>query len=204
MPLYAKQEESNFELIQADTYHAVCYGIVDLGHHVNPIFGTNQHKICLLFEIPELEIELKDGNKVVRTISKIYTNSLSEKSNLYKDLTSWRSRAFTEEELKGFDVFTLAGINCLLTIVHSSKNGKTYANIGAISKLMKNMEKLTARNDLVTYSISESGIDNAPKSLPSWIEDMIKKSEEYGEGEPIPDDLGYDEVPPPTDDDIPF
>lgn len=205
MPLYAKQEGSNIEPIPADTYHAICYGVVDLGHQINLMFGNSQHKICLLFELPDLTIDIKDGKTVRRTISKIYTMSLNEKSNLYKDLISWRGQEFTDEELDGFDVFVLAGINCLLTIVNTTKGKKTYSNIGSISKLMKSMPKMKPENELIKYSIQDDGLNNVPESLPQWIKDTIKKSEEAGAGEPEPvDDMSYDYGPVADDSEIPF
>ena len=46
----------------------------------------------------------KKSDIIARTISATYTLSLGERSNLRKMLESWRSRAFTPEELQGFDL----------------------------------------------------------------------------------------------------
>jgi hypothetical protein len=68
---------------------------------------------------------------------------LHEKARLRKDLESWRGRAFTDAELKNFDLEVLIGANCLLNVVQSSKNGSTYANVSAVMPIKKGMDKIT-------------------------------------------------------------
>ena len=62
------------------------------------------------------------------------TASLSEKSALRQFIVSWRGRPLTSNELDaGFDLEKLIGANCQLQIIHQlGRDGKTYANIGAI------------------------------------------------------------------------
>ena len=67
-----------------------------------------------------------------------YTLSLHENAALRRDLQSWRGRAFTETELAGFDLKTVLGVPCMITLVHSP-DGK-YANIQAVAGLPKGME----------------------------------------------------------------
>lgn len=215
MPLYAKKpQETNLEPIQPDTYQAVCYAVVDIGTHHNEVFDTKQRKIVLIWELPELDIDFeKDGQKqtVKRSISKQYTLSLSEKANLYKDLLSWRGVPFTPEELEGFDVRKVAGINCLLSIVNEpSKDGKKiYSKIASISKLMKTMPSVKPEHEIVTYSIQDDGIDNIPQNLPEWLVKEIKKSLEYQGIMDARQSGGFDEqaadnYDPNNPDDIPF
>ena len=56
----------------------------------------------------------------------------SKKSSLVKDLISWRGRAFTDEELKSFELDNIIGAPCQLSIIHNVKDDKTYANVDAI------------------------------------------------------------------------
>jgi hypothetical protein len=91
--------------------------------------------------------QMEDGRPF--TASKKYTLSLHEKANLYKDLVSWRGRAFTPEERAGFDLEKLIGVNCQIQIVHVTKGDKTYANITSIVPLAKGMAKMDAPKDYV-------------------------------------------------------
>ena len=203
MGLYAKQPESNIEPIPADTYQAVCYGVVDIGTHYNEIYDVKQHKIVLMWELPELKIDFeKDGQRqsMNRTISKQYTLSLSEKSNLYKDLLSWRGVPFTPAELEGFDVRKVTGVNCLLAVINEpTKDGeKIRAKIASISKLMKNMPALASERALITYSLEDDGIGHLPDGLPDWLRDKIQNSLEYQAVTHAKDSGHFDEEEPPV------
>ena len=152
-----------------------------------------------------------------RVIPRIYTLSLHKKSNLGQDLVSWRGQPFTSEEEKGFDIHTVLGANCLLTIVHTEKDGSTYANIAAVTKLVKGMPKKEPENPIIKYSMEEDGW-NVPENVYDWIKDKIADSmevkavkkaaendslavtqEKYGQ---MPD--GSVETEPVDNEDIPF
>lgn len=77
-------------------------------------FGVKS-RLRLVWEIEEKMTEGEHAGKPYLA-NKFYTPSLNERSNLYKDLTSWRGKAFTEAELKGFDLEKLLGVSCQLVI----------------------------------------------------------------------------------------
>jgi len=162
MIIASEGEKKDFTPISAGTIQGVCYDIWDIGLQKGEWKGEKiiQHKIIIGFEVTELvqEGELK-GKRMVT--NKFYTLSLGEKANLRKDLESWRGRAFTETELKGFDIETLVGANAMLSIVHTEK-GK--AKISGISKLMVGLPTLTPEN---------------ARSVPKWVEDFQAKAVEY-------------------------
>ena len=85
--------------VPAGTHHAVCYGVIAVGTQPSEKF-TPRQKIIVCFEIPAERIIIKDQD-LPRGISKRYTLSLNEKSNLRKDLQSWRGKPFTPTELDG-------------------------------------------------------------------------------------------------------
>jgi hypothetical protein len=179
MSLIASSEGGTREPIAAGMYQAVCYSIYDLGHQFSELYGKSSHKAVIIWEIPEERIEVeKDGVKkdLPKVISKQYTVSLHEKANLRKDLESWRGRVFTEQELAAFDIHKLVKVNCMLQIIHKSKDGKTYANIAAIVPLMKGMKSLEPENPAVVYSISDG---QPPEGTPKWVVDTIKQSDEW-------------------------
>jgi len=180
MSLTAKrpENEGDFDPVEAGTHHAVCYSVVDIGTQYSERFDTFHRQVVITWEIPSLRIEI-DGEDLPRALSKTYTLSLSEKSNLYNDLLSWRGVAFTEQELEGFDVRAVVGANCLLNVVHKKREGKKpAARIQAVIHLPKGSRKLEPENPTVTYSIEDDGFE-IPGKIPGWIQDWIKKSKEW-------------------------
>lgn len=138
MPIIARVTGSGYPPAPAGQHAAICVDVVDLGMLEVAWSGKKktQHKIRIIWQIDEL----RDDGKPFE-VSRRYTNSLHEKAALRKDLESWRGRAFTEEELNGFDVETVIGGPCLLNVIHSPREGggQPYANITTIMKLPKSM-----------------------------------------------------------------
>ena len=89
-------------------YEAVCTMLIDMGVQNNPRFGTSSRKIRLVWEVLGQTVKIGD-QEYPRQISKEFTNSLSDKSNLRKALQSWRGKSFTPQELKGFDLRKVLG-----------------------------------------------------------------------------------------------
>lgn len=69
---------------------------------------TRAHKIRIFWEIIGETIEI-NGEQMPRLVSKEFTLSLNEKSKLRQALQSWRGKAFTAEELQGFDLRKVLG-----------------------------------------------------------------------------------------------
>lgn len=65
--------------MEAGTYPAICYGLVDLGEQYSETYDKWSPKILILFEIPGETLEI-NGEEVSRTMSKSYTMSLNEKA----------------------------------------------------------------------------------------------------------------------------
>lgn len=204
MALIAKEGQS-FDPVPAGVYQGVCYAIYDIGHQYSEKFAKSSHQCIIIWEIPSERIEIdKDGEKVSlpRVISKKYTLSLGDRANLRKDLESWRGRTFTPDELKGFDLHKLVGVNCMIQVIHKTSDGKTYANISAILPLYKGMAKLEPENPTVVFALG----GEIPFGTPKWILGQIHNSQEWK------DFLGHEpseEFPPVesydgNSDEIPF
>lgn len=129
----------------AGNTQAVCFDVWDLGLQSSEFKGEKkvQHKIKVGFELNK-RIESGDQMNGKRyRIFRDYTASLDKKANLRKDLTAWRGREFTEQELSGFDTESLIGANCLLNIIHYEGRDKTpKAKFNAISGLIDGMAKI--------------------------------------------------------------
>ena len=141
MPLIAKEHaDQQFEPCPPGLHRAVCVDVVDLGLQETP-YGA-KHKVKLIWQVP---LKNKQGERY--QIRATYTLSLAEGSNLRRDLESWRGRAFTEEERKGFDLEKLLGVNCQLNVMHGqSAKGRTYAKATAVLPLDKAAAKLAPEN----------------------------------------------------------
>lgn len=173
-------QSSGFEPIEAGTHRAICYGLVDLGKQYNELSGKLQHRIQIMFELPDELYTTKDGEEMPRTISKQYTASLNNKSTLYKDLIAWRGRAFSDDELKAFNLKNIVGAPCMLSVTHTEKGENVYANISGIMKMPKGMGAITPVNALMIFDVDESPLEMLDE-LPEWLANIIRKSEEYNE-----------------------
>lgn len=182
MALTAKKTEGgDYTPVSQGLHQGVCFMLMDLGTQFNEKFGKSAHKILIGWEIPDERIEIeKDGQKknLPRAISKQYTLSLHEKAQLRKDLESWRGKAFSEPELDGFDLTKLLGQNCMVQVIHKTKDNKTYANVSNIVSMPKGMPKKNPENPLRYFSFEEHQ-DAIPEGTPEWISDIIKHSEEW-------------------------
>lgn len=189
----------DYEIPPAETTLAVCITVADLGLQRKEWAGQERIRpqIAIVWELPKLRME--DGRPFV--ISKVYTASLSEKANLRKDLKAWRGKDLSEAELKEtYDFKKLLGQWCSLSIAHTEKDGKTYANISSIAKLMSDLipvaKETEVYNDLVWYDLDEPDEESFNKLFP-WIQDKINSrvvSEEEWEQE-ANEALDSEEIP---------
>lgn len=196
----------DFDPVPEGTHLAVCDTFVDLGMQETSYNGQSkcQHKIYLRWQIPALRLSYeKDGvqHEGPMTIGSKFTLSLHEKAALRKVLQSWRGRAFTPDELKKFDVTTILGKPCLITVTHAPKdNGGVYANVGAVAKLPAGMTAPTLEGDTILYDADNLGTF---EKLRPWLQDAIKaqKREDDGpEERPSESQAAYADL----DDDVPF
>lgn len=186
-----------FKRIPPGSYIARCYLLVDMGEQLqNGQYGQSvQHKIRLGWEVfgedengEPLTVEY-EGVQRQMTIGKNYTLSLNEKAGLRKDLTSWRGRDFTPEELEGFDITNILNVYCMLNITTSEKDGKTYTNISAITPLPSALKANKPQPDHAVVKFNLDEPDWAVfEALPEWLSDIIKKSPQYAELASIPRD----------------
>jgi len=119
---------------------AVCCDVIDLGQRTGP--WGERHKVKVVWQLGT-----EDANKRRYLVSRMYTLSLAPKATLRRDLESWRGKAFTSEELDGFNLLKLIGANCQLQTVATVKDGgQMYANVQAIVPPPRTMPRLIAAN----------------------------------------------------------
>lgn len=178
MAIIAKKNGEGFDPVNEGVYVSICYSIIDLGMQYSEMYANSSRKILVTFEIPEETITI-EGKEMSRAISKEYTLSLSEKSNLRKDLQAWRGKAFTEAELEGFDLKNLLGKGCQIQVIHKDSGNKTYANIASIMGLPKGMKVGETVNEHIYFDLEASESLSLLGKIPQWIQDKIMKSETY-------------------------
>lgn len=178
MSLIAKSEGNvNIEKLEDGVYTAVSSMIVDLGMQKNALDSNIRRKFLMVWNIVDEFVEI-NGEKLPRIISKEYTLSLNEKSNLRKDLQAWRGKPFTDEELQGFDMKNILNKACQLQIITIEKNGKSYTNIASIMGLPKGMTVQLLDNIIEFYTTNSETWENL-KYIPKWMIEKIKKAEQY-------------------------
>jgi hypothetical protein len=179
-----------FKPVPAGAFIGRAFGLVDLGTQTVQTQEGEKHlpKVRLMVELfgedsdgNPLTVEV-DGVTKPMVVSKIYTASLHAKSNLTKELNAWRGKAFTPDELKGFNISKLVGAYGLFNITHNqSKDGtKTYANIAGVSPLpsaLKNSKPAPVHENVIFDFDAPS--DEVFAALPEWLQGTISQSPEY-------------------------
>lgn len=159
------------------THIARCFACISLGTQHSEKFADS-FKILLMFELPKEMIETEEGAKPA-VVSKEYTLSIGPKSNLGKALQSWRGRAFTADEMKGFEIANVIGAPCQVTVSHKpSAKGGVWADILTITGIPKGYQMPAQWHKSCRYEI-EQGKDEAFAALPEWIRKKILACEEF-------------------------
>ncbi len=201
------KEGAKVDPVPEGVHHAVCFAVVDCGTQP-PLPGSRygnrrERKVLFMFELPDERMTFeREGVPVEgpRVISKDFTQSLGEKSNLRKFLVSWRGRQFTDAELKGFSLPNVLKANCMLNVTH---NAKGYADIQSVTPLPRAMAAQKREPELPTivFDLDEWDGGPFPKGLPQWVIDRIAQSDELAARDHSADGNA---PPPPDGDPIPF
>jgi hypothetical protein len=191
MGLTANAGSGTFKPVPPGKYVARCFSVLDLGHQTSATYGTSTHKIRLAWEIfgededGQPLVVVRDGKTLPMTVSAEYTMSLNEKAHLRKHLEFWRGRAFTAEELKGFDISKLLGAYCELYVTQSTgKNGKTYSNVSTITPLSKTQQasKPAGVHGLESFDLDDPDMELF-EHLPPYVQEKIKASPEWDQAQ---------------------
>jgi len=162
-----KGSGSGFE-IPDGSYGAVCIMVIDCGMQESNWDGntTFKRQIYVRFELPEVTIP--DGEYAGKSagIGQRYTFSMHKKSNLRRDLQTWRGRPFTDAEAEGFDILSIVGRSCTLQVF---MNEKGYNNINLITPYSGS---LAASEPILTFD-TEDFVQAQFDALPDWIQKKI-------------------------------
>lgn len=182
MAIILKGGSGTGHTVAADNHPARCIGMVYMGTCRSEWKGREKWvpKVRLTFEFPDETIETDDGPKPA-VLSRTYTANLTPKATLTKHLEAWRGKAFTREEIDGFDLSKVLGAPCMVQVVHASNDsGDTYAKIENVAKCPKGLKVAAAVNDLLEWSVVEgSPNDNVFMGFPEWMQEEIQHCQEW-------------------------
>ncbi len=204
MGRYAKDSGGgDFQQAPVGTHIARCVRLTDLGTQHGEYLGepTARSQVLITWELPSETVEF-DGKSMPLLVSKFYTNSLSERANLRKDLETWRSKQFTGAELLNFDLMKVLGAPCMLSVVH---NDKSKAKVSAVTATPKGMQCPPQVHPSESFWLDE--LDPAKfEKLSDGLRKIIEQSDEYQEMvSPKAHRQGSGQVHvDPLDDEIPF
>ena len=184
---------ADFAPLSSGSHAARCYAVVDLGTQKTEFKGEVKYgpRVRISWEV--CGERMSDGRPM--TISKEYKSSLHEKSKLREDLEGWRNKKFSEAELAGFEGKQLIGKTCLLSVMHTERDGKTYANVAGVASLPRGMEAPAAENEPLFLDL-ENFDDAVFGKLTKYTQQTIERSPEFA--------ALTRKSSPPDDDDIPF
>ena len=172
--IVATQGTNEFPKVPTGVHNARCVRVIDLGTQRNDYGGniTYKRQVLIIWEVPD-----QMSNDQPMTISKFYTLSLHEKSNLGMDLVSWRGRPFTEQEKQGFDITKLIGVPCQINVMHND-NGKE--KISSVMPLGKDTKIHEQHHESISFSIDDfqKGQREQFNKLSEGIRKMILRSKE--------------------------
>ncbi len=180
--------------VPAGNHIGHCYRIIDLGTQESLYEGEIRlrRKVLIGWELYTQEEQGESPiaeNVFPLTITKIYTLSLNDRATLRADLESWRGRAFSEEELHGggdtepgFNLESLLGLFCMVNVVLTARDGKTWSNVASLSPVPRGLSLPFPKN---THALEFFDIQDPDEALlnrlPKKIQEKIYASQEWRE-----------------------
>jgi len=181
MPIIAKNSGGDFTPAPEGLWPGVCVDVVDKGMvDAKPPYKP-RHMIQIRWVL-DAEPKLPSGQPHMAVRS--FGLSLGEKSHLRPLLEAWRGKKFTKEELEGFDIEKLIGVNCQVQVIHNEYKGKVYGNVQAVVPAARGVAKMAVPADYIRQE----------------ERDRRAQLEKAPDGEE-PD---YDDNYVPEDEDVPF
>jgi len=174
------RKPSNTPILAVGNYSARLAQVIDLGVQKRRAWKGEEkpdvRQVWVTYEIPTEFMLDDDGNE-----DKDKPRWISEKMNLFsldqdKAISTQRINGLDPASALNGDWLQATGLPCTLTVVHS-KCGK-YANIGAVSPVMKGMEVGELANPAATFDTEEPDA-KVFDGLPDFLKDMIKAGVGY-------------------------
>ena len=225
MPRYFAKSEGNFELPTEGSHVASLTTLAFLGQHLNSFSNKYQEMVGLAWATDETDSE---GRPLI--VLETMNFSMFERSKLYGRILALTGG---KEPAPGLDLATLLGKSAIITVTHTAKGDKTFANVTAASPLPRGMAGIIPRA-VVYFDLSEfdaNAYSSLPKRFQRLADDALGQQVTQtqaapplapvatlrpaappapGYGRPAAPPPAYPAAPPPApaaadlDDDIPF
>jgi len=168
------------EPVPMGVFPARAYKIIHFGTVPDVYMGEQKltNKLRIDWEMPtETKVFDPDKGPQPLSISKDYTASFNEKSNLYKDLTSWLGDLSKYDE---FDLNQVLGKDCMINIQHKTSGaGNVYAYVSSIMPMPQGMDCPPPVNPQFIFDYEEHFDDGVIENMHEYFRDKIKSSLEY-------------------------
>jgi hypothetical protein len=180
---------TKFKQVDPGMHLARCYRVIDLGTQSTmwDKMPKYKKKIRLQFEVHGEDSQgqpLLTDKGVPLSTSKDFTASLHEKSALRKELENWRSRAFTQDELDGFQLKNVLGAWAMISVVNEKgRDGNYYTNISSINPVPTSIKKNglpEGVNELKLFDIDNPDMEML-ESFGEKLQSKIKSTPEWTE-----------------------
>ena len=185
--------QPDYEQVPQGMHKAVCYRFIDAGTTDEDYAGTvsKKHKFFLFWELPEC----RTADDRPMSIFHEYTFSLYEGSKFYKHLTSWMNRPLNEAEKKSFDLTSVLGKGCKVSVGLTSGGNAKVTDVHNIPTAFdpetEELRQLPTHNELQIFDLDvyckEFSGEMCPESkamvdifdmLPRFIQNRINGSED--------------------------
>lgn len=185
-----EKKTSNIPLLESKSYSAVCTAAIHIGEQFSQYDKQKQGKYvnqCIfIFEISSERVEI-DGESKPRWIATKRMNALlGERSALGQFISSWCG-----EKMKTINLADLLGKGAILAVSQKETSaGSKYNSIESITGIPDGIPIPKPESELLAFDADEPDMGVLEK-LPTWIQDLIKKSTQFAENPPM------QEVAPP-------
>lgn len=173
------KEGISFEPAPEGVFPARCIWVIDLGTQVSDgIYGhIEKHQMYVNWELVD---ETTHGGQPM-TIGSFFTASLNPKGNLRATLESWRGRAFSPNELKGFDISKLINTPCLISVKHQPKadGSGIRAQVSGVMAPMKGQTIAATREKNRLVDLDAADAKQQVEALPEWLKTKIQNTKEW-------------------------
>ncbi len=188
------------ELPNPQTTVARCIGVIDFGTVPNTYMGKTslQRKVYIIWELPKLLAEFnKEQGPKPFIIGLELTFFTGDNANFSKLIAQWRNMPLNEIEKENFDPMVMINKHCMISFIHQRKAKYKDMNIQKIDSsntvlkfngIMQKPEEISCPPmiskpvkwdwDLITEGKEEFNLEKF-KSLPVWIQEKIKTSQEF-------------------------
>lgn len=169
------------------SYVARCYALAIMGTIRESYKNAEPKptsKICLGFELPGYTYLANDQKRPITAFIEL-TNSMGEKSNMYKLLKNWSNGETVKYKNRGdFDLAKMLSRPCLLQIeINENEKNDKFIKITGISSLPKEMNPPKQILSNVIFDVEEIDPNNFPleefEEFPYYIQNKIASSDEF-------------------------